>query len=121
MKRYGPSIELSGPYLRMDMSENKLNITILLDGKKFPLQIVDDEQTEMVYRQAAETVNELILRYKSRFDISKNEVLSMVALHVAIDFLTLENNLKKETKEVVRNLQEINHLLDIYLTDKDVL
>ena len=105
----------------MIVEENKLNITIQLDGKKFPMQISNNEQTEMLYRQAAEQVNEMILRYKTNYDINKNDILSMVAFHMAVKYLSLEHERKEDSQEVAQHLQKINHLLDIYLTEKEVL
>jgi cell division protein ZapA (FtsZ GTPase activity inhibitor) len=103
------------------MNENKLNITIQLDGKKFPMQIADDEQTEIVYRQAAEKVNELILKYKTNYELSKDDILSMVAFHTTVNYLLLKKDRKEDTVEIAKDLQEINHLLDVYLADKEVL
>jgi len=105
----------------MSMNENKLNITIQLDGKKFPMQIADDEQTEIVYRQAAEKVNELILKYKTNYELSKDDILSMVAFHTTVNYLLLKKDRKEDTVEIAKDLQEINHLLDVYLADKEVL
>jgi len=111
------------PFLnkKMSMNENKLNITIQLDGKKFPMQIADDEQTEIVYRQAAEKVNELILKYKTNYELSKDDILSMVAFHTTVNYLLLKKDRKEDTVEIAKDLQEINHLLDVYLADKEVL
>jgi cell division protein ZapA (FtsZ GTPase activity inhibitor) len=103
------------------MNENKLNITIQLDGKKFPMQIADDEQTEIVYRQAAEKVNELILKYKTNYELSKDDILSMVAFHTTVNYLLLKKDRKEDTVGIAKDLQEINHLLDVYLADKEVL
>ena len=102
----------------MIVDENKLNITIQLNGKNFPMEIEADDQTEQIYRHSAEAVNEMILAYKHKYDIQTNDILSIVAFHMAVKYETLRVEQKQATGEVATHLQEINHLLDIYLAEK---
>ncbi len=97
--------------------DNQLNISVKLNGKKFNLMIENNEQTEMIYRQAADMYNEAVQNYKlKQFEgINEKEILSMVAYNFAIKYLQLKGNNTTDQEEILLTLQDINQSLDAYL------
>ncbi len=97
--------------------DEKLNISVNLNGKKFNLQIKNSEQEEMIYRNAADMFNETVQNYKlEQYEgIEEKDILSMVAYNYVIKYLRSDISQNKDNKDFLLTLQEINHSLDTYL------
>ncbi len=66
------------------MSDDKLLITLKVDGRRFPLRI--DRSEEEFYRKAAKVIDDKLNRYKIKYgdnpELSTLDLLIMATIHV---------------------------------------
>ncbi|MDD3107947.1 MAG: cell division protein ZapA [Alistipes sp.] len=89
----------------------KRKISVKLAGKEFPMTIsqVDEEK----YRRAAQDINALITRYKTRFVAEPEDYLAMAALQIAVDKVSLE--MDREMTPEMEAIEALNREIDLYL------
>ncbi len=99
------------------MDDNKLKITINLDGHDYRL-VIDRSEEEDV-RAAAKRVNTALNAVGQHFDnteVGKNQLTTLVAYQLALDGIRAEK--KADTKPCIDKIRELDQVLtDQLLTD----
>ena len=91
------------------MDENKLLLTLEIDGRKYPLRINKDE--EEAYRKAAKNLNIRIDQYRARFggksDLDTQDYAVLSALQMAAqNFSLVKRNDTKPFEDTISILVE---------------
>ena len=110
------------------MDDNRLRITINLDGQDYQLVIDRDEEEDV--RAAAKRVNSSLNAVGQLFDSSemgKNQLTTLVAYQLALDGIRAEK--KADTKPCIDKIKELDQILtnqlltdykgDLTFLDKD--
>ena len=101
------------------MPNEKLDIQleVIPKGRKFPLRIyVNDEE---LVREAAKQLRQKFIAYKQSYseaDLSDKDLMTMVAIDVAVSHLQLEKNNDKAS--FVTKVQQLNDKLKDYLKEQ---
>lgn len=70
----------------MKMSDNSLNITVMVAGRPYKLKVTPEE--EAFVRQSAKEINEKVQQYQEQFfSKDKQDFLAMIALQTRVDSL----------------------------------
>ncbi len=86
--------------------DDNLRIHLLIDNKRYPLNIKRDE--ELLYRDAAKQINNKLNKYRSEFPDRTNETYwAMTALELAFD-----NRLQRERNDTLPYQEKIKQLLE---------
>ena len=97
------------------MDENKLLLTLEIDGRKYPLRINKDE--EEAYRKAAKNLNIRIDQYRARFggksDLDTQDYVVLTALEMAAENFSLEK--RNDTKPFEDTISILVEELDNFL------
>ena len=94
------------------MIQEKLNITIKIGEKSYPMNINREEEEK--YRQASKLAQEQYFKYKKAFsDMSTDDILAMAVLDLAKKNIDLYS--KKGSPEVFLELSDIVNNLGDYI------
>jgi len=101
------------------MPDEKLDIQleVIPRGRKFPVKIFADD--EELVREAAKQLRLKFIAYKqsySEVDISDKDLMTMVAIDMAVSHLRLEKNNDKAS--FVTKIQQLNDKLKDYLKEQ---
>jgi cell division protein ZapA (FtsZ GTPase activity inhibitor) len=97
------------------VSENEFDITLAVAGKRYqiPIRRGDEQQEEeALYREAAKRIELLLVQYRQYFSksLEVDQLLSMVAIHLARDVLQLEA--KNNMKTYAHKIRQWTNILD---------
>ena len=99
------------------MDDNKLRITINLDGRDYQLEIDRDEEEDV--RAAVKKVNNSINAVSQLFnsnEMGKNQITTLAAYQLALDGIRAEN--EADTKPCIDKIKELDQILtEQLLTD----
>ncbi len=92
-------------------------ISVIIAERPYRLSI-KSESEEQVFRNAARLINEKMNEYGSSFAFrDKQDLLAMVTLQFAVEFLQLEGTSRNRAK-ILDQLELMDRLLDENLLDK---
>ncbi len=92
-------------------------ISVIIAERPYRLSI-KSESEEQVFRNAARLINEKMNEYGTSFAFrDKQDLLAMVTLQFAVEFLQFEGTSRNRTK-ILDQLELIDRLLDENLLDK---
>ncbi len=95
---------------------NGQHISVIIADRPYRLK-VNNEQEEEQFRKAGQLINEKLQEYASHFAFrDKRDLLAMVVLQFAVDFLKSKQALDYQ-EELRDKLNNIDQMLDIYLSD----
>lgn len=96
----------------MSMDDNKMKINLLIDGEKYPMNILREQ--EEYYREAARRINYKLNRYRSiypKMDSSKH--WAMTALELAFEVVQLQDS--TDVDPYKEKLKELTDLVENYI------
>ena len=94
------------------MMNDKLSITIKIDGRVYPLKI--DRDQEEKYRKAAKMINEIILQYKTKYaNHDSQDFLAMTAFQFVLKNLDMEE--QADDSPFIEEIRKLNEQLSDYL------
>lgn len=97
------------------MNDEKLLITLRVDGRRFPLRI--DRKQEEVYRKAAKAIDDKLSLYKINYgdnpDLSLVDLLIMASIQVLGESYSEYN--KVDTRPYEETISSLVEELEIYL------
>lgn len=99
------------------MGDDKFLINLELAEKSYGLWI--DRKDEALARDAAKQIKHKIIQYRQAFsksDVDVKDLLAMVALHLSMDKLQLED--RNDTTPFTDKIQQITTELELYMKDK---
>jgi cell division protein ZapA len=101
------------------MPDEMLNIQleIIPKGRKYPVKINADE--EELVREAAKQLRQKFIAYQQAFseaDLSEKDLITMVAIDIAVSHLQLERNNDKAS--FVTKIQQLSGELKTYLKEQ---
>jgi cell division protein ZapA len=101
------------------MPNEKLDIQleVIPKGRKFPVKI--NANDEELVREATKQLRQKFIAYKQSFsetDISDKDLMTMVAIDIAVSHLQLERN--NEKASFVTKIQQLNDKLKDYLKEQ---
>jgi len=94
-----------------------IQLEVIPRGRKFPVRINASE--EELVREATKQLRQKFIAYKQSFseaDISDKDLMTMVAIDVAVSHLRLERNNDKAS--FVTKIQQLNDKLKDYLKEQ---
>lgn len=98
------------------MKGSEFDIKLEVAGKRYYIPVGrGDEEAEILYREAAKRVGQLLVKYRQHFSksLEDHQLLTMVAIHLARDVLKLEA--EDEVGTYAREIQQWTDKLDEYL------
>jgi cell division protein ZapA (FtsZ GTPase activity inhibitor) len=94
-----------------------IQLEVIPKGRKFPVKInADDEE---LVREATKQLRQKFIAYKTAYsgaDISDKDLMTMVAIDIAVDNLRLERNNDKAS--FITKIQQLNDKLKDYLKEQ---
>lgn len=85
--------------------DDRLNITVVIEDRKYPMTIEASEKEEEKIRRAVKEVNNLINSYKQKYvHHDAQDALAMTILTIMRRLLTCEENQSKELIEHISTL-----------------
>lgn len=97
------------------MGEDIFKINLTVDNEKYPLSIRRDD--EILYREAAKTVDKALLKYRSAFpELGSNKHWAMAALELA--FLVVSRKNTEDYSPYKEKLLELTKEIEKYI-DKE--
>lgn len=95
------------------MEKEQLSVKIRIVDRNFSLKIPVDAEERT--RAAAAQINEKVAYYKENFaNLDNQDALSITSLQFVDKMLEVEQ--QEELKEVIEELEKLDHLLDEYIT-----
>jgi len=94
-----------------------IQLEVISNGRKFPVRIYAEE--EELVREAAKQLRQKFIAYKQGFsetDLSDKDLMTMVAIDIAVSHLQLERNNDKTS--FVSKIQQLNEKLKDYLKEQ---
>jgi len=94
-----------------------IQLEVIPKGRKFPVRI-NAEEEELV-REAAKQLRQKFIAYKQAYaetELSDKDLMTMVAIDVAVSHLQLERNNDKTT--FITKIQQLNEKLKDYLKEQ---
>ena len=94
-----------------------IQLEVIPRGRKYPVKINADE--EALVREAARQLRQKFISYQQTFsesDLSEKDLISMIALDIAISHLRLERNNDKTS--FTTKIQQLNGKLKEYLKEQ---
>lgn len=91
--------------------DDKQKITLMIGDINFPLRVNREE--EQIYRDASKLINNTLNKYRTYFEkADPTQVISMVALEIAVEKVKLEN--KNDTAPFIEKLEGLTRELEEY-------
>jgi cell division protein ZapA len=94
-----------------------IQLEVIPKGRKFPVKI--NANDEELVREATKQLRQKFIAYKQSFseaDISDKDLMTMVAIDIAVSHLQLERNNDKAS--FVTKIQQLNDKLKDYLKEQ---
>jgi len=94
-----------------------IQLEVIPKGRKFPVKINANE--EELVREAAKQLRQKFTAYKQAFSeagVSEKDLITMVALDLAVSHLQLERN--KDKTSFITKIQQLNDKLKDYLKEQ---
>ncbi|MCF8358511.1 MAG: cell division protein ZapA [Prolixibacteraceae bacterium] len=92
-----------------------LSINITIADRRYPMRIKRSEEEKI--RKAAKIINERILQYQDRYSGKDvQDFLAMASLQFVLQ--TLETIEKSDVEPVLKQLENINNEINLYLSEK---
>ena len=98
------------------MGDDKLLVTLKIDGRKYPLKI--DRSQEEAFRSAEKKINNKINKYRVAFgcensDLNAQDFMAMTTIQALVENFTLEG--KSDTAPMEKKIVGLIEELDNYL------
>lgn len=98
------------------MMEEKLNITVVIEDRKYPMTIEASQKEEEKIRRAVKEVNNLINSYKQKYvHHDAQDALAMTILTIMRKLLTCEEN---QSKELIENISSLYTEIKAFNTEQ---
>jgi cell division protein ZapA (FtsZ GTPase activity inhibitor) len=89
---------------------DELSIKVNIADRFYPLSVTATQEEQV--RKAAKLINEKLKAYEQQFSVKdKQDILSMCALELATELVTLQSSALIEDKGLSQQLMEIKQLL----------
>lgn len=98
------------------MEGKSQNIKVLIAGRPYMMSVDPDE--EETVRNAANLINEMVLKYSKSFEYKdQQDLFAMITLQHVANAIRLESNINYKDKEMETNLSRIDNLLKNHLAE----
>jgi len=94
-----------------------IQLEIIPKGRKYPVRIIADD--EELVREAAKQLRQKFIAYKQAYseaELSDKDLMTMVAIDIAVSHLQLERNNDKTS--FITKIQQLNEKLKDYLKEQ---
>ncbi|MCQ2973994.1 MAG: cell division protein ZapA [Bacteroidales bacterium] len=100
--------------------DEKLSIKVSIDGHVFQMKVKRSD--EEVIRKAAQLINERLLMYKQKFNVTDKNAFDFLAM-VSLDLVTkyLNNEKTTDDTEFMSQLGDLSDEIDDYIQKSNVL
>ena len=101
------------------MTDEKFQLTLIIDGHKYPLKILRSE--EEAFRKAEKQINTKINQYRAKFggnnsNLTSQDFMAMTAIQALVENFTLGD--KNYTKPYDERIQLLVEEMDIYMREQ---